>query len=54
MYTMVMVGSSIAPALIGRLIDALGFEVAFSIITLVAFAGAALVLFIRPVKNENT
>ncbi len=53
MYTMVMLGSSISPALIGKLIDALGFEIAFSIITLVAFAGAALALFIKPVKNES-
>ncbi len=51
MYTMVMVGSSIAPALIGKLIDAFGFEIAFSLITVVAFAGATLALCIKPVKN---
>ncbi len=51
-YTMVMVGASIAPILIGFLIDNFGFNVAFGINSIIAIGGAALLFFVKP-KHEN-
>lgn len=46
-YTMVMVGASIAPILIGFLIDNFGFNVAFGINTIIALGGAFLLFFVK-------
>lgn len=50
-YTMVMVGASIAPILIGYLIDKFGFNIAFGINTVIALGGAFLLFFVKP-KNQ--
>lgn len=50
-YTMVMVGASIAPILIGFLIDNFGFNFAFGINTVVALGGALLLFFVKP-RNQ--
>jgi len=50
-YTMVMVGASIAPILIGFLIDNFGFNIAFGINTVIALGGAFLLFFVKP-RNQ--
>lgn len=50
-YTMVMVGASIAPILIGFLIDNFGFNFAFGINTVIALGGALLLFFVKP-RNQ--
>ena len=50
-YTMVMVGASIAPILIGFLIDDFGFNIAFGINTVIALGGAFLLFFVKP-RNQ--
>ncbi|MGC8501962.1 MFS transporter [Desulfurella sp.] len=51
-YTMVMVGASIAPILIGFLIDNFGFNIAFGINSIIAISGALLLFFVKP-KQQN-
>jgi FSR family fosmidomycin resistance protein-like MFS transporter len=50
-YTMVMVGASIAPILIGFLIDNFRFNIAFGINTVIALGGAFLLFFVKP-RNQ--
>ncbi|OSS41665.1 Fosmidomycin resistance protein [Desulfurella amilsii] len=53
-YTMVMVGASIAPILIGFLIDNFGFNIAFGINTVIALGGAFLLFFVKPQDQALT
>ncbi len=46
-FSMVMIFSSIAPSLVGALVDHFGFSLAFSLNALIAFAGSILVMFIK-------
>ncbi len=50
-FGMVMIGSSIAPSVIGALVDAFGFKVAFSFNVAIAIFGSLLVWAIRPAKR---
>jgi len=50
-FSMVMVGSSIAPGVTGALVDALGFKLAFSFNVAIAIFGSLLVWKIRPAKK---
>ena len=46
-FGMVMIGSSIAPSVIGALVDSFGFKVAFGFNVAIAFLGSLLVLTIK-------
>ncbi len=50
-FSMVMIGSSIAPSVIGVLVDAFGFRIAFGFNVLIAILGSLLVWTIRPAKK---
>ncbi len=50
-FGMVMVGSSIAPSVVGALVDAFGFKVAFGFNIAIALSGSILVWKIRPAKK---
>lgn len=52
-YTMVMVGASIAPVMIGFLIDKLGFEIGFGVNIIIALCGALLVFLVKTNKPQN-
>jgi FSR family fosmidomycin resistance protein-like MFS transporter len=53
-YTMVMVAASIAPILIGFVIDNFGFNIAFGINTVIALGGAFLLFFVKPSNQVLT
>ncbi len=50
-FGMVMIGSSIAPSVIGSLVDAFGFKLAFGFNVIIAVLGSLLVWTIRPAKR---
>ncbi len=50
-FGMVMIGSSIAPSIIGALVDAFGFKIAFSFNVVIAIVGSLFVWTIRPAKK---
>jgi len=50
-FGMVMAGSSIAPSVVGALVDAFGFKVAFGFNIAIALFGSLLVWKIRPARK---
>ncbi len=53
-YTMVMVGASVAPTLIGFLIDKFGFNIAFGMNAIIALSGVFLLFFVKPKQPSLT
>ncbi|WP_035587639.1 MFS transporter [Hippea jasoniae] len=51
-FGMVMIGSSVAPAILGSLIDNFGFKAAFGFNIAIAIAGSLLVWIIKPQSQE--
>ena len=47
MFSAVMIGASVAPTIIGALVDAFGFNIAFGLNILIAFLGSGLVWLIH-------
>lgn len=47
MFSAVMIGASVAPTIIGALVDAFGFDIAFGLNILIAFLGSGLVWLIH-------